>query len=112
MTKLSKTQQELINKAHRDIDNARNAQDIVEWYRNCVSASWIKEMSHDELAEEFEKDSAHNWWKKHYEELLDGVVHTHANGKSLYKLQELGLIEIVVDSTNSRMYDTVRILNY
>ena len=111
---LSKTQQELMDKAHRDIDRARNSQDIVEWYRTCVSDTRIRELSHEDLAKELEKDNDyfHGYWKKHYEELLSGIVHTNANGRSLYRLQELGLIEIIEDSTHTFMYDTVKILNY
>lgn len=110
--KLSKAQEGIMNEAYKDIDRARNAKDIVEWYRTCISASWIKEMSHDELAEEFKKIDENGWWKNHYEELLQGIVHTHANGRSLYKLQSLRLIEIIDDQTNSFLYDTVKILNY
>lgn len=110
--KLSKAQQKIMEDARKDIDKARNAEDIVEWYRACTSASWIKEMPHDELAEEFKKHDSRGWWKDTYEGLLQGIVYTHANGRSLYRLQELGLIEIIDDQTGHWMYDTVKILNY
>lgn len=112
MTKLSRAQQEIMEKAYKDIDKARNAEDLVEWYRKCISASWLREMSHEDLVKEFEKDNSKDWWTKYYNELINGIVHTHANGKSLYRLQELGLIEIIVDMTNHGRYDVVKILNY
>lgn len=102
-----------MNKAYKDIDNARNAEDIVEWYRTCVSASWVREIPHDELAKKLEERDENGWWKNHYEELLQGIVYTHANGRSLYRLRDLGLIEIIDDQTGLHwMYDTVKILNY
>lgn len=110
--KLSKAQQEIMERAYRDIDKARNAEDVVEWYRACTSGSWIKEMPHDELAEEFRKYDDRGWWRTHYEELLQGIVHTQANGRSLYKLESLGLIKILEDRTHSKLYDIVQILNY
>lgn len=109
---LSKTQQELLNKAHRDIDNARNSQDIVEWYRSIKSGNWIKMMTHDELAQKLKEDDEDGWYTQSYNELLSGIVHTQANGRTLYRLQELGLIEIIDDQTHTIMYDTVKILNY
>ena len=102
MKKLSKAQQKVMDEAKRDIDEARKM-DYPEWL---ASHSSIRESS---LA----KCIAEGYLKESWEEHRNGIVLTHCNSKTLIKLEELGLIEIIEDS-KGRSYgiDTVKVLNY
>ena len=110
--KLSKAQAEVMSQAKKDIDLARSL-DYPEW---------LKTTNHV-----FQNDNDNEYWAKRYEEAVSsgylkeyweverkGQVLTHCNSKTLYKLQELGLIEILYDSKGDggSGIDRVQVLNY
>lgn len=103
--KLSKAQQEVMDKARKDIDIARQY-DYPEWYR--VTQTWCRK-------DAIEKNIANGQLKEYWEADRRGEVLTHCNSKTLEKLQALGLIEIIHDSKKDKSYygiDTIKVLNY
>lgn len=61
-----------------------------------------------------EKDaSGDGYWAKSYEKEKSGITLVSCNSRTLYKLSEFGLIEIIHDSKGSSYgIDTVQVLNY
>lgn len=102
MKKLSKAQQAVMDQAKKDIDDARKME-YPEWLE-----------SHSSIRKDcLEKYVAEGYLKDSWEERKTGVVLTHCNSKTLVKLEEMGLIEIIRDS-NGDTYgiDIVKVLNY
>lgn len=107
-----------MDEAKRDIDEAR-ALGFIEWYRIHCSYWKYKEMSDDELVSELKRKvcwkgtTEFEYWTNVYEGRKAGNVLTSCNSRTLYKLQEMGLIEILRDSTGDHFgIDEVKILNY
>lgn len=101
--KLTPAQEKVMNKAYKDIDLARN-NNYAEWVRKSIKG-FTDEYIEDRIRLEDRKD-----W---YEDRKNGIVLTCCNTKTLRKLEELGLIKIIEDSTGSTWgIDTVKILNY
>ena len=101
--KLSKAQQEVMEKAKREVDQAREL-DYPEWLR--ATSKSIRADAIDRLI-------AEGYLKEYWEAHRRGEVLTHCNSKTLKKLEEYGLIEIIEDS-NGQNYgiDTIKVLNY
>lgn len=109
--KLSKVQMEILEEAKKDIDKARNST-FFDWYRNAISV-WSKERSDEEIEAGLKKRDEWEWWYKTWEKRRSGVVIIHANTRSLRKLEELGFIKIIYDSTGESFgLDEVLVLNY
>ena len=107
MTKLSATQEKILAKAKADIDKARNM-DFYDWFRS--NSSYYSNSTNEKIEAEVERL---DWWKNYYNDNKSGIAHTHCNGKTIAKLQSLGLIEILYDSTNKAYnYDLIKVLNY
>lgn len=118
--KLSKAQQAVMDEAKRDIDTARSL-DFIKWYRTAVACGGELNMTDDEIVEELKSTECHSleydthfeYFTSVYEQRRSGIVLTNCNSRTLYKLQEMGLIEIIFDSTGwTRGIDRVKILNY
>ena len=124
--KLSKAQQDVMNKAKADIDFARN-HTIREWsiyenfgvldineccfVKNYDRYGWSKEKA-IAVAEEEVKNYI-DTYSKYYENERNGIVLTHCNSRTIRRLEELGLVEIIRDSCGvSYGIDTIKILNY
>lgn len=117
--KLSKAQEKVITEAKERIDFART-HDFYEWYRN--GNGWFEDKSNEEIDEWLKKNDANPngiggtvYYKQRYEWNKNGIDYLcHASGATIKKLEKLGLIEIIKDSTGSRCYDfdRIRILNY
>lgn len=102
--KLTGAQQKVLDEAIRDIDIARKL-DYPEWLRT----------THKSIRLDYvEECIAKEYCKKYWEAARSGKVFTHCNSKTLYKLAEYGLIEIIEDSKEQGNYgiDTIRVLNY
>ena len=111
--KLSKAQQRVIDEAKEQIDVARMYNTFEEYFDNyygkryCNSNYNTSEKYKERDLEKFE--TLRGWW----EERINGIVYTSANSKTLYKLEQLGLIEIIYDAKNeSYGIDNIKILNY
>jgi hypothetical protein len=105
MKKLSKAQQEVMDHAKRKIDKARSM-DYPTWLK--ASDSY-----YDYHEKQWKKAVEEGYLKEYWEDARNGIVLTHCNSKTLWKLEEFGLIEIIEDSTGDRCgIDTVKVLNY
>lgn len=114
MTKLSKTQQKLLDEAKARIDFART-HSFYDWMRK--NNSRVDDSATDEQIEMMIKREIElgyeNWYIESYEETKNGKTWMSCNSRSLHKLAELGLIEIIMDSTGETYgLDSVKILNY
>lgn len=107
--KLSKAQAKIIEDAHRDIDRAR-AMTYPEWLKEANSFYQApSEYARKCYEEAVKREELKGYWERE----KNGIVLTHCNSKSLYKLESLGLIEIVVDSKGeSYGLDWIKVLNY
>lgn len=122
MKKLSNAQAKVIEQAKKDIDYART-HDFIHWISKShgydLDENWdeypnpyLTNESVLEKANELVKTSS-EWWKKTYENTKNGFVRTSCNSRTLAKLAEYGLIEIISDS-KGHVYgiDEVKVLNY
>ena len=103
--KLTKTQIEVLEYAKKKIDKARTLT-YREWLIDMNSYYLYHE---DALEDSIYKQEYANY----YEDAKNGIVLTHCNSRTLKKLESLGYIEIIEDSTGERIgIDTVKVLNY
>ena len=109
MTKLSKAQQKVLEEAKKNIDDARN-NNFYDWFRKHYS--YFEESSEEKINEYLKKNDERNFWKDNYNDHVNGIAHVDCNGRTLYRLEELGLIEIVEDGTNKGLFDHIKVLNY
>ena len=111
--KLSKAQQAVLNDAKDKIDFARNTS-YYEWIRKGFFPH--KEVTDERVLEEIEESNkifGYDYLAKTFEEEKSGITIVHCNSKTLYKLQEYGLIEIIKDSKGqSYGIDVIKVLNY
>ena len=102
MKKLSKAQQEVMDKAKKDIDDARKME-YPEWLISHVN---IRKNS-------LEKCVAEGYLKDSWEERRNGFALTMCNSRTLKKLEEFGLIEIIEDTNGQHCgIDVIKVLNY
>ena len=113
MTKLSKTQQQLLDGAKARIDFARN-HNFYDWARKNISHFYDRTDEQIEMMIEREVELGYeNWYTEAYEETKNGYTWMSCNSRSLHKLEELGLIEIKRDSTGETYgVDSIKVLNY
>lgn len=103
--KLSNAQAKVLEKAKEDIDAARSM-NFYDWMRN-------KAICHDWTDDEIDNMGYVEWYREYYEQNKNGTAHTHCNGKTIEKLQKLGLIEIIYNGTNkTQSFDHIKVLNY
>jgi len=105
MKKLSKAQQAVMDMAKKNIDKARTM-DYPEWLKDMNS---YYDNHEDALKEAVAKGRYKDYWM----DGRNGIVLTHCNSRTLIKLEEMGLIEIIEDS-NGQPYgiDKIKVLNY
>lgn len=101
--KLSNAQAKVLEKAKKDIDAARSM-NFYDWMRTSFRGCTNDEIDNMGYVE---------WYRKYYEQNKNGIASTHCNGKTIEKLQKLGLIEIIYNGTNkTQSYDEIKVLNY
>lgn len=101
--KLSKAQADVMNHAKEQIDFART-HSLEEWYEK----NYCTRVSLDSRDER-----SRNYISTQYEKRKQGIALANCNTRTLRKLEELGLIEIVYDSTGEHFgIDEIRVLNY
>lgn len=122
--KLSKAQAQILEYAHKVIDEARDMEypdwlysknhyyQIPKWMTDETSPYYNPEGA-EFRRKQFEEAVAREEMKDYWQAYRDGKVLTHCNSKTLVKLESLGLIEIIYDS-NGEYYglDWIRVLNY
>ena len=117
--KLTAAQQKVLDNAKREIDYARSCKDVLDYairnYGPILNGTATEEIKAELRAKEKGmlkpqqiEALTHNW-----ENRKRGIVWTiRVNSKSLLKLEELGLIEIIELTNGAYGMDTIRILNY
>lgn len=116
--KLSKAQQAVIDEAKRDIDRARSYSRMIEWYM--ADGYWQRKGKSEAEVIEYLKGrrfadgmTDYDYYMRRWQDEKNGIVAVHANSKTLYKLQEMGMIEIIRDSKGETFgIDTIKLLNY
>lgn len=109
--KLTPAQQKVMDRAYKDIDEARN-NDFYGWFNIAYNCNATKEEI-DERVELWYNRYHEYYYHEKYEETKNGMVLTHCNTKTLRKLEEMGLIKIIEDSTGTLFgLDVVQVLNY
>lgn len=120
--KLSKAQATVMEQAKKEIDYART-HDFLHWYARSTNRDLETDwdaypnpyLSNESVLKETIEyaSKADEGWHKRYEEQKEGVVLTMCNSRTLAKLEEMGLIEILHDSKGTSYgIDTVKVLNY
>lgn len=111
--KLSKAQQRVMDYAKTSIDKARSFADF-ETYFDEVHAKHFNGMYNSAEKLKARDRKSFEWWRKLWEAEKDAIVLTgNVNSRTLYKLQELGLIEIIDDGKNrSSGIDRIKVINY
>lgn len=103
--KLSKAQERVMQDARQKVDNARACETFEEYFtkQSIHTPQWLIEM-----------DSYKKKTLEHYQNEKNGIVDTYkVNTRTLRKLEELGLIKIIYDSTGDALgSDTIKVLNY
>lgn len=121
--KLSKAQQKVMDHLKEQIDYARS-NDYMHFLGKCIG--YPLEKNYDEipnphltnegvrkLVEESMELEKYEFLKAAYQERLNGIALVTCNSRTLYKLVEYGLIEIINDSKGeSYGIDKVKVLNY
>ena len=98
--KLTATQERILSYAKEQIDKARSMS-FEEW---AVSEFRVNLATNEQMIE---------FATKCYEDYRNGIAHCTANGASIKKLEKLGLIEILFDSTNTKFgFDHIRVIDY
>lgn len=118
--KLSKAQQQVMDHLKEQIDYARN-NDYMHFVGKCIGknleTNWDEHpnphLTNESILETVKERAEGEYWKDAYEERKNGIALVTCNSRTLYKLVEYGLIEIVEDS-NGESYgiDKVKVLNY
>ena len=125
MARLTKAQNEIMTEAKSKIDFART-HSLREWAQKqtgytdekiefmverCGMYHSTPEGMRSDLEDRINR-YAEDYSKTYYNN-QNGIVLIHCNSKSMKKLEEYGLIEILYDSTGSNFgIDTIKVLNY
>lgn len=108
--KLSAAQQKVMDIAHEEIRQARECDTVEEWFEKYKSAFYGNITS-----KEFKMQNENSWnavYVENYEMNKKGIVLTMCNSKTLEKLSQLGLIEILHDSCGKAYgVDKIKILD-
>jgi len=117
--KLSKAQEEVINNAKAKIDLARTL-NFFDWYMGYYAGNYESKNIHtpEELDAYLENRigrdnrTMKDLTEERYQNARNGIVSCIANSRTLKKLEEMGIIEILYDSNGDRLgLDEIRILN-
>lgn len=110
--KLSSAQQKIIDTAKREIDEARNCDTYEDYFMQYI-AKYCNALYN--TPDKYKSRDIDGWnkcvecWKRR----KSGIVLAHCNSKTLYKLEEYGLIEILEDSNGQNWgVDKIKLLNY
>lgn len=111
MTKLSKYQEEILNEAKREIDEARACKDVYEYV-----------IKHSNMQDEYKYNldkypKVLKNYTRWFEDRKAGIVMVNSRIATLQKLEELGFIKILEldnsrKATGSIVIDKIQILNY
>lgn len=102
--KLSAAQQKVLDEAKKQVDIARSCSTYKDYvYATCSN---LRNDFKDRLVSD---GTLATYW----EDLVNGIVRTHCNSKTLQSLQANGLIEVLRDSTGEADgVDIIKLVNY
>lgn len=108
--KLSKAQTEVMEMAKARIDEARSLS-FYEWYRIHFNAKNYTDAQIDDEIARFDKHiNEEGWHHNMYENARNAITLVTANTRTLRKMEEMGLIELVKDGGSYP--DHIRLINY
>lgn len=107
--KLSAAQQKILEIARKEIREAREATGLDDWYTRCYKC-YNRNYTLNKLKEDC--PDSFKLVVDVYNKRLNGIVLTQASGPTIRKLESLGLIKILNDTTGTGSYrfDTIRVL--
>ena len=116
MKKLSKTQQEVLNKIINDIEFAKRFNNSKDWYiaSECEYAKHT--IRYNELIEIYTKqyngysNETINLFEQSWNDKLNNIATTRCNSGTLKALEKAGYIEIIEIMNGTCGVDTVRLL--
>lgn len=98
MTKFSKVQEEILNRAKAEIDFARD-HNFYDWYRHVFNCNFYTDERIDERMKEQEEKwngiGGKAYEEDHYNRYRNGITLVTANTRTLAALEKLGAIRIV-----------------
>ena len=98
--KLTAAQQKVMDQVKGDIDFART-HSFEDWYHKGYPGRDIERTKKD------------TYYEERFEEEKAGIALVICNSRTLYKLRDMGLIEIIRDTSGSHFnVDKIRVLNY
>ena len=98
--KLTAAQQKVMDHATGRIDFART-HSFEEWFHKGFPG-W-----------DFDRTNGDPYYEKRFDEEKAGITLVTCNSRTLYKLRDMGLIEIIRDTSGSHFnVDEIRVLNY
>lgn len=110
--KLTKTQQELMDEAKERIDTARKYKNFEDYFNNEEAHRFNKLYN---TPEKFRTNAPSGWkrFEQRWKREKQAVIDIRCNSKTMKKLESLGLIQIIYDSTGDcQGLDTIKVLNY
>ena len=108
--KLSPTQEKVLENIRRQVSEARSYTTYEDYFLS-VEASNCNSLFN--TPEKYQAQDPKGWAyrKKHWEGLREGKALTHCSGPTLYKLERLGYIKILKDTTGTKdAIDTVQLI--
>ena len=107
--KLTKAQQEVLTDAKQSIDMARSYETYEEYEYN-TNHFWRGRYTFEEAKELIKRNDESGFYRGWYEKRRRGITLVTANTKTITKLAEYGLIEVI---NEGRTYpDTIRVIGY
>lgn len=108
--KLSPTQETILESIRRQVNQARSYTTYEDYFLAVEAPHYNCDFN---TPEKYQAQDPKGWAyrKKHWEGLLEGKALTHCSGPTLYKLEKLGYIKILKDTTKTKdTIDTVQLI--
>lgn len=109
--KMTKAQQKVYDEICKEITESQECDTFAEYFEKHISPTMFDSLKTLEKYKAF-NPMGYKVLNRRWQEAKNGIALTHTNSKTLYKLEEYGLIEILHDSKNDRGYavDRVRLI--
>lgn len=109
--KLSETQEKVLNKIKRSIDDAKQFESYEQLFNSKEHYGCYRNLTYKEVIKKYGNDELYRYEKYWEEQKYENITLIYCNSKTLKKLEKLGYIEIIRDSTGETFgYDKVRLI--